>query len=199
MSKRKFYGNESNRTSAMRKKLRLYASAHGGSVSSVAEACGMSSQALYNWIKAEPKFGETMERCLQRGNEREEQKKGPPSKLTPENKTRIEQIAALDGSVLEMAYYCDVTPQTIYNWIGQDKDLFNRIERLRAKPILAARQRVIKDLNTPEGARWFLSKNRRAREDFGEHATVDLTTNKDDKAKIQTKNSLLDNIFSKKK
>ena len=62
-----------------------------------------------------------------------------------------------------------------------------------------ARQRVIKDLNTPEGARWFLSKNKRAREDFGEHATVDLTTNKDDKAKIQTKNSLLDNIFSKKK
>ena len=127
------------------------------------------------------------------------EKSGPKTKLTPENKSKIEQVASSDGSVLEMAYYCDVTAQTIYNWLEQDKELFDRVERLRAKPILAARQRVIKDLNTPEGARWFLSKNKRAREDFGEHATVDLTTNKDDKAKIQTKNSLLDNIFSKKK
>ena len=125
--------------------------------------------------------------------------KGSNTKLTPDNRVKLEQAAAIDASVEEMAYYCDVSRQTIYNWLENNKELFDKIERLRNKPILTARQRVIKDLNTPEGARWFLSKNRRAREDFGEHATVDLTTNKDDKAKIQTKNSLLDNIFSKKK
>jgi len=125
--------------------------------------------------------------------------KGSNTKLTPDNRVKLEQAAAIDASVGEMAYYCDVSRQTIYNWLENNKELFDKIERLRNKPILTARQRVIKDLNTPEGARWFLSKNKRAREDFGEHATVDLTTNKDDKAKIQTKNSLLDNIFSKKK
>ena len=125
--------------------------------------------------------------------------KGSNTKLTPDNRVKLEQAAAIDASVEEMAYYCDVSRQTIYNWLENNKELFDKIERLRNKPILTARQRVIKDLNTPEGARWFLSKNKRAREDFGEHATVDLTTNKDDKAKIQTKNSLLDNIFSKKK
>jgi len=125
--------------------------------------------------------------------------KGSNTKLTPDNRVKLEQAAAIDASVEEMAYYCDVSRQTIYNWLENNKELFDKIERLRNKPILTARQRVMKDLSTPEGARWFLSKNKRAREDFGEHATVDLTTNKDDKAKIQTKNSLLDNIFSKKK
>jgi len=62
------------------------------------------------------------------------------SKLTDDMKSKIEQVAALDGSVEEMAFYCDVSRQTIYNWLEEDKELFDKVERLRAKPILRARQ-----------------------------------------------------------
>ena len=65
-----------------------------------------------------------------------------PEKLTADNRVKIEQVAALDGSVEEMAYYCDVSRQTIYNWFEKYPELFDKVERLRAKPILKARQTV---------------------------------------------------------
>lgn len=73
--------------------------------------------------------------------------KGGITKLTPENRVKLEQAAAIDASVEEMAYYCDVSRQTIYNWLENDKDLFDKIERLRAKPVLTARQTVAKGLS----------------------------------------------------
>ena len=66
------------------------------------------------------------------------------TKLTEDLKSKILEVAALDGSVREMAYYCDVSHQTIYNWLEADKTLFDKVERLRERPILAARQRVVK-------------------------------------------------------
>ena len=59
-------------------------------------------------------------------------------------KSKIQEVAALDGSVEEMAYYCDVSRQTIYNWLEEDTELFDKVERLRARPILKARQTINK-------------------------------------------------------
>ena len=124
--------------------------------------------------------------------------KGSNTKLTPDNRVKLEQAAAIDASVEEMAYYCDVSRQTIYNWLENNKELFDKIERLRNKPILTARQTVAKGVaESYSNAMDYLK--RKKRDEFGDRAEMDLTINKDDKAKIQTKNSLLDNIFSKKK
>lgn len=84
------------------------------------------------------------------------------SKLTPEMKSKIEEVAALDGSVKEMAYYCDVSHQTIYNWFEEDPGLFDRVERLRERPILKARQTISKSLETPQGAQWYLSRKNKS-------------------------------------
>lgn len=73
-------------------------------------------------------------------------KRGAPVKLNDENRIKLKEVAALDGSVEEMAYYCGVSHQTIYNWFDREPELFEEIERLRQKPILLARQRVIKGI-----------------------------------------------------
>lgn len=67
-----------------------------------------------------------------------------PSKLTKEVIVKLEEVAALDGSVEEMAYYCDVSRQTIYQWLKDNPKLSDKIERLRQRPILKARQTAIK-------------------------------------------------------
>lgn len=197
--KGQFYGNESKRTSEMRKKLRTYASKKGGSMASVAKACGMSAAALSLWIKDEPKFGVTMERCLARGNEREKGKIGNPTKLTDEVRVMLKHVAAIDGSVEEMACYCNVSRQTIYNWFKEDAELFDEIERLRHKPVLAARQRLVLDIRTPEGARFYATKNKRMRDDFGDHSSIDVKNLTDDKEKIKQKTSLLDTVLGRRK
>lgn len=74
-------------------------------------------------------------------------KVGRPTKFTPEVVRKIEEVAALDGSVEEMAYYADVNPDTIYHWLKTKPDFSERIEKLRAKPILLARQRVVKGIS----------------------------------------------------
>ena len=84
--------------------------------------------------------------------------KGGITKLTPENRVKLEQAAAIDATVEEMAYYCDVSRQTVYNWMEADKELFDKIERLRAKPVLTARQTIAKSLDDPNQAKWYLEK-----------------------------------------
>jgi len=83
------------------------------------------------------------------------------SKLTDDMRSKIEEVAALDGSVEEMAYYCDVSRQTIYNWLEEDKALFGKVERLRERPVLKARQTISKALDQPQHAQWYLSRKKK--------------------------------------
>ena len=91
---------------------------------------------------------------------------GRPTKLTDEVRQKIEEVAALDGSVEEMAYYSDVNKATIYNWLNPESDFFDeklaeRVEKLRSRPILKARQTIAKSLETPQGAQWYLERKRK--------------------------------------
>jgi len=99
------------------------------------------------------------------------------TKLTPDVRSKIEQVASLDGTVEEMAYYCDISKQTIYNWIDPDSPFFDeklakKIEKLRAKPILKARETVVQSLNDPVHAFKYLEKKRK--KEFGNN--LDITT-----------------------
>ena len=72
-----------------------------------------------------------------------------------------------------MAYYCDVSRQTIYNWFKKYPDLFDKIERLRHKPVLTARQTVAKGLSESYGNAMDYLKRKKKLE-FGE--SIDLTS-----------------------
>lgn len=97
---------------------------------------------------------------------------GRPTKLTPEVRKKMEEVAAIDGTVEEMAYYCDVTRQTIWDWLQKDKALSDRIDQLRARPILKARQAVVKSLDDHNSAYRYLE--RKARKEFT--PGLDVTT-----------------------
>jgi hypothetical protein len=99
-----------------------------------------------------------------------------PTKRTPEIIQKIEEVAALDGSIEEMAYYAGIHRETLYAWMREDEELSDRIQELRERPILKARQTVMKSLENPEGARWYLS--RKKKNEFSERIE---TTGKDGK------------------
>ena len=93
-----------------------------------------------------------------------------PTKLTPDIKSKILEVAALDGSVKEMAYYCGVSHQSIYNWFKEDEELFDHVERLRDRPVLLARQTVTKKMTESyQNAMDYLK--RKKKDEFGDNAT----------------------------
>lgn len=87
--------------------------------------------------------------------------RGRPTLRTPETIRKIEEVAALDGSVEEMAYYAGVHPDSIYAWMKDDKDFSDRIKALRERPILKARQTVVKSLDVPQSAQWYIERKKK--------------------------------------
>lgn len=74
---------------------------------------------------------------------------------------KIEEIAALDGSVEEMASYADIHMSTIYKWMEEDPELKERIFRLRQKPVLKARRTFVSALDDPDKAIEYLERKRK--------------------------------------
>jgi len=99
------------------------------------------------------------------------------SKFSKDMKSKIEEVAALDGSVEEMAMYCDVSRQTIYNWFKENEDFFDRIERLRQRPILKARKAVNEKMADNYGNAMDYLKRKKKKE-FGDTQSIEITTPK---------------------
>lgn len=89
-----------------------------------------------------------------------EETRGRKTVFTPEVCKKIEEVAALDGSISEMAYYADVSRQSIYNYFKENPDFLDRIEKLREKPVLLARQTIIKSLTQPHNAFKYVERKR---------------------------------------
>jgi predicted DNA-binding protein YlxM (UPF0122 family) len=100
-------------------------------------------------------------------------KGGRETLLTDTLRVKIEEVAALDGTVEEMAYYCDVSRQTIYNWFSADPAFFDKVQRLRERPILLARQTINKKMGESyNNAIDYLKRKKRL--EFGDN--IDVTT-----------------------
>lgn len=99
------------------------------------------------------------------------------TKLTKEMVSKLEELAELDASISEMAYYCDVSRQTIYNWFEEDKKLFDRIERLRAKPLFRVRKTIVEKA-TESYANAMDYAKRKARTEFGDNSNIQVTAPK---------------------
>lgn len=93
-------------------------------------------------------------------------KTGRPTDKTEENIRKIEEAAALDCSIEEMALYANVHRATIYRWLAEDKEFSDRIETLRATPFLKARRTIEKSLDNPQYA--FEYMKRKKKNEFSE-------------------------------
>lgn len=91
-----------------------------------------------------------------------------PQEWNDEIVKKLEEVFALDGTISEACFYAGITRQTYYNHVKEDaeegtpeKELFDRFEALRERPILKARQTIIKGLDQPENAKWYLERKRK--------------------------------------
>ncbi len=73
-------------------------------------------------------------------------KTGPKTnwKQSPEAIRKLEEAFALDATIDEACFYADISPDTYYRWIKERPELSERFAALRNKPVLAARQTVLK-------------------------------------------------------
>lgn len=85
---------------------------------------------------------------------------GRPTVLTPEIRLKIEEAAALDATIEEIALWAGVHRSTLYRWMQDDEGLRDRIEELRQKPILKARNTVVSALSDPNHAFRYLERKR---------------------------------------
>lgn len=113
-----------------------------------------------------------------------------PSEMTAEKVKKLEEAFALDCSIWEACFYADITKQTYYNWLEKNPKLVDRFNALREKPVLIARQTVVKDLKTnPDMAMKYLERKRK--KEFSTRREVDETsTQKIEIIKVWSKDNL---------
>ncbi len=94
------------------------------------------------------------------------------SKMTPEKIAKLEEAFAIDATIEEACFYADIDPSTYNRWIHKNPKLHKRFTALRNKPVLKARQTVVKGLDDTHNAQWYLT--RKKKKEFGDN--VDVTS-----------------------
>ena len=102
--------------------------------------------------------------------------RGRPTVKTDEIVAKIEEAAAFGASIEEIAFYADIHRSTLYRWMEEDVHLKDRIEELQERPILAARQSVVKAFpDNPDIAMKYLERKKRS--EFAVKIEQDTTHN----------------------
>jgi hypothetical protein len=107
---------------------------------------------------------------------------GRPTVMTPEVIRKIEEIAALDGTIAEMALFAGIHQDTIYAHMKADPEFSERIKTLRETPVLKARRTIVASLADPVHA--FKYVERKKRKEFG--ANVDVQRDDGNKEDLST-------------
>ena len=89
-----------------------------------------------------------------------------PTVVTPEVVAKLEQAFAIDATVAEACSYADISRDSFYDYLKREPAFSDRIEELRQRPVLKARQTIVKALDTPGSAQWYLG--RKAKNEFAE-------------------------------
>lgn len=114
-------------------------------------------------------------------------------KLNEKSVKKLEEAFAIGACVSEACYYADITRQTFYNWCKDNKKLKIKFDRLKEKPILKARQAIVKNLDIPQVAQWYLTKKRK--EEFGDAVKLELDSIVDkDRKKLQKLDKLINEL-----
>lgn len=82
-------------------------------------------------------------------------------KKTPTTLAKLYEAAALDATVEEMCYFANISKDTYYRWIKEDKELSDEIDRLRESLVFKARTTVQAEIHKPETAKWYLERKRK--------------------------------------
>lgn len=84
---------------------------------------------------------------------------GRPTVMTAEAIRKLEEAFALGCSDLEACYYADIGKSALYDYQEKHPEFVERKESLKQRPVLMARQSVVKDLgNNSDLALKFLER-----------------------------------------
>ncbi len=97
---------------------------------------------------------------------------GRPTKMTPEVIGKLEEAFAIDSSIEEASFYAGIHRDTYYEWIKNNPELSDRFEALRNRPVLKARQEVVKGLDDDKNFSFKYLSRKRPHE-FGDKLQVE--------------------------
>jgi len=86
---------------------------------------------------------------------------GRPTVMTPEVIAKLEQAFAIDATVEEALSYAEIKRDAFYDYLKRNKEFGDRIADLRNRPILKARQTIVKGLDESKNAQWYLERKRK--------------------------------------
>lgn len=86
---------------------------------------------------------------------------GRPTVMTPEVLNKLEEIFAIGGTDQEACFFANISHQTLYDYQKKYPEFVERKEALKEKPILKARRTVVKALDNPEDAKWYLERKKK--------------------------------------
>lgn len=98
---------------------------------------------------------------------------GRPTVITPEVIRKLEEVFAFGGTDKEACFYAGIGTSAFYDYQKENPEFVERKEALKQKPILKARQTVIKNLDNPETAKWYLARKRK--EEFSERQELEAS------------------------
>ena len=114
---------------------------------------------------------------------------GRPTVMTSDVIAKLEQAFAIDATVEEACSYAEISRDAFYDYLKKEPTFSDRIEDLRNRPILKARQTIVKNLERPEGAKWYLERKRKnefaQRQEFTGKDGADLIPDKQSNAKAE--------------
>jgi hypothetical protein len=99
-------------------------------------------------------------------------KGGRPPVITKEILQKLEEVFAIGGTDEEASFYAGISPQTLYNYQKEHPEFIERKEALKQKPVLKARQTVVKALENTEDAQWYLE--RKSKREFSTRQEVGI-------------------------
>ena len=87
---------------------------------------------------------------------------GRPTKMTEIVIGKLEEAFAYGASDREACFYADINPDTLYAYQKEHPEFSERKEALKERPILAARQKVVQEIqNDVKNAQWYLERKRK--------------------------------------
>lgn len=86
---------------------------------------------------------------------------GRPTIIDKEVIDKLELVFALDGTDLEACSYANIAPATLYNYQNKNPDFLERKQMLKERPFIKARQTVVKALDNPSDAQWYLERKKK--------------------------------------
>lgn len=96
---------------------------------------------------------------------------GRPTVMTDEVIAKLEQVFAMDGTIQEAIYFAGISKDSYYDFLKLNPEYSERFEALRNKPVLLARQTVVKKLSENySNAMDYLS--RKAKKEFSQRTEV---------------------------